>query len=713
MAQIHHRTCNLCEAMCGLLISTEGSAITELRGDDDDPLSRGHLCPKAYGLKDIHEDPDRLRRPLKRTGDRWEEISWEQAFDETASRLAAIQKEHGRDSVAVYQGNPTVHNHGSMTHGQIFIRALRTKNRYSATSLDQLPHMLAALMMFGHQLLMPVPDVDRTDLFIIFGANPLASNGSLMSAPGIKNRIQGIKTRGGRVVVIDPRLTETAELADQHLFIRPGTDALLMLAMLQVITAEQLSKPGALAAITNGLEKLPALVKPFTPEAVSPATGIDPDAIRTLARELARSKAAAIYGRVGVSTQEFGGLATWLLHVLQIVTGNLDRPGGSMFTNPAIDVVAGATKLGQAGHFGLRKSRVRGLPEFGGEYPAAVLAEEIDTEGEGRIRALVTSCGNPVLSSPNGRRLDAALDQLDFMVSIDIYLNETTRHAHLILPPTFALEHSHYDLAFHTLAVRNTAKWSAPVFERPDYARHDYEIFAELASRLEAKTSLQKLFAPVKKSVMSSMLTPDAILDLGLRFGPHKLSLSKLKDAPHGIDLGALEPCLPARLNSKNKRIDLLPEIYVKDLARLEQRMPELASSNGELALIGRRELLSNNSWMHNSARFTKGKSRCTLRMHPDDAKRLGIDAAAAQVNIRSAAGELIADLELSKEMMPGVVSMPHGYGHDRPGIRMGVASKKPGVSVNDLTDEGFVDQLTGNISFSGVPVHITACAAP
>jgi anaerobic selenocysteine-containing dehydrogenase len=692
--------------MCGVAISVEGQEILDIRGDAEDPLSHGHICPKAVALKDLHQDPDRLRRPLKRTKSGWEELGWDEAFDEVAARIAAIQKEHGRDSVAIYQGNPTVHNHGSMIHGQYFVRALRSKNRYSATSLDQLPHMLAGLTMFGHQLLLPIPDVDRTDLFVIIGGNPLASNGSLMSAPGIKKRLQAIRARGGRVIVIDPRFTETAAIADQHLFIRPGTDSLLLLAILQVLLAEGGMKLGRLAELTDGAERLPALVAEFPPERVAGPTGISAQAIRELARAIGAARSAAIYGRVGVSTQEFGGLATWLITVIQAVTGNLDRAGGSMFTKPAIDIVAAATKAGLAGHFGLRKSRVRGLPEFGGEYPAAVLAEEIETEGQGRIRGLVTSAGNPVLSSPNGRRLEAALAKLDFMVSIDLYLNETTRHAHLILPPTSPLEHGHYDLAFHLLAVRNTTKFSPPLFPRPADARHDWEIFGELAARLEAKNAVQKFFLPVKRRVMG-LIDPEKVLDLGLRFGPYKLSLSKLRKAPHGIDLGPLEPCLPERLNTANKRIALVPELYVEDLSRLKARLLEMEGSNGHLALIGRRELLSNNSWMHNSKRLVRGKSRCTLRMHPEDATRLGLDASVGRVSVTSRAGMIVADLEISDEMMPGVVSLPHGWGHHREGIKLSVAQSRPGVSLNDITDEGFIDALTGTIAFSGVPVTI------
>ncbi len=695
--------------MCGVAITTENGRITEVRGDHDDPLSRGHICPKALGLKDIHEDPDRLRRPLVRRDGEFVEVEWDEAFDLVASRILAVQKEHGRDSVAFYQGNPTVHNHGSMIHGQLFARALRSKARFSATSLDQLPHMLAGLQMFGHQLLMPIPDVDRTQLFVIFGANPLASNGSLMTAPGIKKRMEAIQARGGKVVVIDPRMTETAELADLHLFIRPGTDALLLLALIQVVLEEGCDA-GRLAAMTEGLDRLPSLVRDFTPEAVTAACGIAPAEIRALAKLIAKTPKCALYGRVGVSTQEFGGVATWLITVLSIITGNLDRVGGSMFAKPAIDVVAGAARAGLTGHFGIRKSRVRGLPEFGGEYPAAVLAEEMETSGPGQIRALVSSAGNPVLSSPNGRRLEAALAKLDFMVSIDIYLNETSKHAHVILPPTFALEHSHYDLAFHLFTVQNTAKYSEALFEKPKDARHDYEIFAELAARLEAKTPLAKMFLPVKKRAMS-LVSPDRVLELGLRFGPYSLSLGKLRKAPHGVDLGPLQPCLPERLYTPGKKIELLPSIYVEDLARLRGRMESMAHPNGELALIGRRELLSNNSWMHNSQRLTKGKARCTLRMHPEDAAKLGLNGETKKVSVSSRSGEIEADLEISTEMMPGVVCMPHGWGHHREGTRLSVASARPGVSINDITDEGFIDTLTGTIAFSGVPVRITPVA--
>jgi anaerobic selenocysteine-containing dehydrogenase len=711
----HFRTCNLCEAMCGIAIEAEGPRILSIRGDSDDPFSQGHICPKAVALQDIHHDPDRLRRPLRRRGDKWEEVGWDEALEEAAQRLAAVQAAHGRDAVAVYQGNPTVHNHGSTLFGQLLLKSLGTRNVYSATSVDQLPQMLAAFLMFGHQVLLPVPDIDRARLMVMFGANPLASNGSLMTAPGVKRRLEALRARGGRLVVIDPRRTETAALADVHLPIRPGTDALLLLALLQELFATGSLRPGRLAEFTVGQEELARLAAPFTPEAVAPATGIDAAATRRLAREIGDTEPAVVYGRVGISTQEFGGLCSWLINVLNVVTGNLDRPGGAMFTRPAVDLVALAVRLGQQGRFARRHSRVRGLPDFGGEYPVATLADEIETAGPGQVRALVTSAGNPVLSTPNGARLEKALGGLDFMVSIDLYLNETTRHAHLILPPTAALEHDHYDVVFHTLAVRNTAKYSPPLFDAGQDARHDWQILLELSSRLDAAKGRNGLRARITRAVLRR-LGLRGLLDVLLRSGPHGagflpfargLRLRTLEQAPHGVDLGALEPCLPERLYTRTKTIDLVPRAFVDDLERLRPRLVA-PPPDASLQLIGRRDVRSNNSWMHNSARLVKGRPRCTLLMHPDDAAVRGLQDG-QPVRIASRVGAVVAGLQVSEDVRAGVVCLPHGWGHHRPGTRLGIAQAHAGVSLNDLTDEHALDALCGTAAFSGTPVEVTA----
>jgi len=715
----HYRTCHLCEALCGIAIRVRGTEILSIRGDDADPFSRGHICPKAVAIKDVHEDPDRLRQPVRRTASGWEVIGWDEAFDEVASRLLEVQSRHGTDSVASYFGNPQVHSYTGLLAGTQFVRALRTRNRYSATSVDQLPHHLAAYFMYGHQLLLPIPDLDRTDFLLVIGANPAVSNGSLMSAPDVARRIRDIGRRGGRVVVVDPRRTETAALADTHLFIRPATDALLLLALLNVILGEGLARPGRLAGWIEGMDELQRLCAPYTPERVAAATGIEAGTLRALARDFAAAPSAACYGRMGTSTQPFGALCQWLIQALNIVTGNLDRPGGTLLTRPAFDVVGLATGLGQRGAYDRRRTRVRGLPEFGGEFPVSALAEEILEPGDGRIRALVTAAGNPVLSTPNGRRLDEALASLDFMVSVDFYVNETTRHAHLILPPTFALERDHYDLVFHALAIRNTAKYSVPLFPRPPEARHDWEIFAALRQRIEAA------HPPMAQSFIRRLAfgwwTPRRILAHGLRTGPYGkgwrpfspgLTLDRLARQPHGVDLGPLEPCLPGRLATEDQRIKLVPEVLANDLERLEAALPSWETPrDGQLTLIGRRDLRTNNSWMHNSRRLVKGPARCTLLMHPQDATRRGIGDGAL-VEVRSRVGALTVAVQLTEDVMPGVVSLPHGWGHDRPGVRLGVAAAHPGVSVNDLTDEQSVDALCGNAALNGVPVLVRPAEA-
>ncbi len=718
----HFRTCHLCEAMCGIAIDLVGERIVAIRGDKDDPFSQGHICPKAVALQDVHEDPDRLRQPLRRTASGWEEVSWDAALDEAAARLAAVQRAHGRSAVAFYQGNPVVHNHGAILFGQLFQRSLGSRSRYSATSVDQLPQMLASLLMFGHQLLLPIPDVDRTDFLLLLGANPLVSNGSVLTAPGIERRLKALRARGGRLVVADPRRTETAALADLHLAIRPGGDAFLLAALVHALAVEGTVELGRLAAFTDGLDRLLEAVRPFSPEAVAERTGLDAATIRALARDFAAAPAAVAYGRVGTCTQEFGGLASWLVNALNVVTGNLDHPGAAMFPVPAADIVAFADRIGTRGHFDRGRSRVRGLPEFGGEWPAAVLAEEIETPGAGQVRALVTSSGNPVLSTPNGARLDRALATLEFMVSIDLYLNETSRHAHLVLPPTFALERSHYDLVFHALAVRHTAKFSEPLFAAPSGSRHDWQILLELGRRLERARGE----GGVRSRLLhwaASALGPDGIVALLLRFGPRGagvnpfsrgLSLGKLRRNPHGIDLGALEPCLPARLYTPDRRIQLSPARLVADLSRLQEALhaqpesaPPSGPGTGHLALIGRRELRSNNSWMHNSERLVKGRERCTLLMHPGDARARGLGDG-ERVRVRSRVGSVEVPLEVSDEVRPGVVCLPHGWGHGRPGTRLSVAGARPGASFNDLADETLVDPLCGTARLNDVAVEVS-----
>jgi len=747
----HYRTCHLCEAMCGVAIEVQDGHIQSIKGDADDPLSRGYICPKAVAMQDLHEDPERLRKPVRRTSEGWQEMEWDEAFDLVADRLHQVREEHGRNSIGAYLGNPNVHNHGALIAGLPFLKALGTQNRFSATSNDQLPHMLASLEMFGHQILFPIPDIDRTDLFMCIGGNPMASNGSLMTVPDFRGRVKGLKARGGKLVVIDPRRTETAKIADEFHFIRPGTDALLLMAMVNTLFEEDLVDLGHAEKWTKDVDLIRMASLGFKPEAVSQHTGLAADDIRGLARQLATTRKAALYSRMGTSTQAFGGVATWLAYVLNILTGKFDTTGGMMFTQPAVDMVALGAMAGQSGHFGRRFSRVKKLPEFGGEFPASTMADEMLTPGEGQIRAFVSIAGNPVLSSPNGGRLDEAFGNLDFMVSVDYFLNETSRHADVILPPTAGLERSHYDLIFSMFAVRNTAKYSPALFDAGKDSRHDWQILLELAHRLEKHRAGGRLPLRVEAGWRAfKQIGPDPILDLMLRSGPYGadigpargivqpaidlaidilpqdhpvrglaklsplnrhwqdlpkgLSVHSLTRLPNGVDLGPLRPCMPERLFTADQKINLAPRRYLADLGRLHQFLEQPATT--DLLLIGRRHMRSNNSWMHNSQRLVKGKERCTLMINPKDAARSGLQAGDS-AEVSTPTGRIVLPVEITNDIMAGVVSVPHGWGHDRSGIRQSVAAAHAGASINDVISDEQIDPLVGTSVLNGQSVHV------
>lgn len=702
MIKIHHRACHLCEAICGLEIETSGDEILSIKGDKQDPLSRGFICPKAVALQDIHNDPDRLRVPKIKTADGWRDAQWEEAINLVADKLAGIQALHGDDSVGIYAGNPAIHSIGTWLYSGLTTRALKTRNRYSATSVDQLPHHVVGRLMYGHWLRIPIVDLDRCQWVMMLGANPLASNGSIMTAPNMPARIKALKGRGGKLIVVDPRRTETAKQADQYLPIPPGQDIYLLLAMLNHLFTRQLINLGHLQPRLAGLEAVAEAVVPFTPAMAAERTRIDSRTIEALAEALAREPKAAVYGRMGVSTQQHGSLCQWAIQLLNIVTGHLDVEGGLLLTNPAIDPAAPGTNPQK---FEPVQSRVRGLPAFAGEFPAATLAEEILTPGDGQIRALLTIAGNPVLSTPNGAQLDGALGQLEFMVAVDLYLNETTRHADVILPPASPLEREHYDLIFHALAVRNTARYSDALFEKPGSALHDWEIFAALGNALRARKCQPEKHA----------LAPAQMIDAMLQAGEYGLSLSQLRDQPSGIDLGPLRPKM-AQLFSSENPIQLAPERLLNGLNALAGAgvsTPAASTQSatlaaGELQLIGRRHIRSNNSWMHNYRRLVKGKSRDQLFMHPADMATRGIEDG-QRVRIASRVGEVCAKVQACADIMPGVVSLPHGFGHHRAGIGTRVAAEHAGVSVNDLTDHLMLDAVSGNAAVNGVPV--TVCA--
>jgi anaerobic selenocysteine-containing dehydrogenase len=728
------RTCPLCEATCGLEVAHRDGEVVRIRGDRADVFSHGFICPKGSTLGKLDQDPDRVRRPLVRHDGRHQEATWNEAFALIEARLAPIIAEHGPNSVGVYLGNPNVHSMSGVLYVKPFLKMLRSRSIFTAATVDQMPKHISSGHMFGHPDLIPVPDIDRTDYLLMLGANPYESNGSLATAPDWPGRMQAIRDRGGKVVVVDPRLTRTAKAADEHVAIRPGADAAFLFALANVIFEDGLADLGDLATHVRGLDELAAAVSPFTPDAVSPLCAINAADIRRIAHDLARAERAVVYGRVGTHTAEFGTMASWMVDALNAITGNLDKPGGAMFPLPAHEQPRSRRPF-QTGRWA---TRVRALPETRGELPVSALAEEILEPGEGRIRALVTIAGNPVLSTPDSGRLDDALASLDFMVSLDVYLNETTRHADVVLPGSTPLRRPHYDFAFYGLSVRNVANYSPALFEPEDDSLDEWQVLLRLGATVSgqgADTDLEALddamFAMLVGSGVGEPSSPihgrnpeeiyaatdggggpERMLDYLVRTGPYGdgygsnpdgLTLQRLRDAPHGIDLGPLKSRLPDALCTPSGRVDLAPEPLRADVDRLHSSLER--TNNGGFLLIGRRHVRSNNSWMHNVDVLVAGKDRCTLQMNIGDAERIGVEHG-GRVKVSSSAGTVVASVEVTDEIMSGVVSLPHGWGHDAEGSRLSVASRRAGVNSN-LLSTGAMDPVSGNAILNGIHVEV------
>jgi len=693
MPSVHARTCHLCEANCGILVEVEGRKVLSIRGNPDHVLSRGHICPKATAIADLQDDPDRLRQPMKRVGSDWQPIDWDTAYAEIGARFAALRSEGG--TPALYIGNPNAHNYATGTQLGHLRRALGTRALYSASTLDQIPHQLVQMWMYGHNALFPIPDIDRTQVMLMIGANPMASNGSVWTCPDVRGRIRALQARGGRLVVIDPRRTETAAVADAHHFIRPGTDTALLLGLLKALDEAGLVEPGRLAPMLDaGWDQAWAAIRGFDVAAMAVQCGVAEPVIRDLAALLGSAGPAIVYGRMGVSVQAAGTLNLWLIQLLNIATGNLDAEGGVMFSAPPVDLVA----TSGPGTYGRFTSRLGNRPEVISEFPAASLAAEIATPGEGQVRALFLVAGNPALSAPGD--FDAALPMLDLMVSIDPYVTATSRHAHYILPPCGPLEKDHYPMLLGPIAIRNYADYNPPTLPMPPGAKADWEIVAELAGALAA----------AQGQPLPNIRAPREILAAALAASDYDVTLEELESLPNGKDFGPHRPRLPDRLQTPDKRIRCAPEPC---LAALNDWADTVAQEPaGTLRLIGRRHVRSNNSWLHNSNRLTKGPDRCTALIHPDDAAARGI-ADGAMVRVASRVGAVELPAAISRDVMPGVVSIPHGYGHGRDGVRLGVARQRPGVSINDLTDPDAIDPISGNAVLNGTPVTLEPVAAP
>ena len=733
-----YRICPLCEACCGLEVAHEDGRVVSVRGAEADPFSQGYICPKGVALADLHEDPDRLRTPMIKRNGRFEEATWDEAFAEIERGLMPVIEKHGREAVGAVLGNPVSHRYGINLFSQRLLRSLGTPNIFSSSTVDQMPKHRAVGEMFGNWMSISVPDITRTDLLVILGANPMASNGSLWTVPDFRGKARALRARGGRMVTIDPRRTETAKVSDEHLFIRPGGDVYFLLGLVNTLFAEGLAKTGRLGEYLNGLEALKGAVAPYDALSMAPRCGIAAEDIRRLARDLATTERAALYGRIGTCVQEFGTLNSWLIDVVNILTGHMDEPGGMMFPKAAAFATntKGTPSSGRGVKVGRRMMKSAPVPEIMSEFPVSAMADEIMQADDQGIRAMISIATNPVLSSPNGEKLSRALDTLDFLVSLDIYLNETTRHANVILPGTSPLEDSHWDVLFNQFAWRNTARYSPAIFPLQEGQLAEWQAIMRLTGLVQGRgpnvdpealddemtrAEVEKLAGPMADGLMymvAGLKGPDRLLELELRRGPYGdgfgrkpegLTLEKVKAERYGIDLGPHEPRIPEILRTPSGKIELAPADFIEDLKRVDDALNEPAS---DLVLIGRRDVRTNNSWMHNLPTLAKGPNRCRLLVHPADAARYGLgNGALAEISGNGV--NLLVPVEISEDMMPGVVSLPHGWGHDQEGARLGLASRNPGVNVNALIPEGARDPLSGNSVLNGVAISLKAAALP
>lgn len=730
--RVHLRTCPLCECMCGLELHLDADDRVQLiRPFRDDVWSKGYICPKGTTLGHLHEDPDRVRRPLVRDGDRFREVSWDEAFARCEELIHGVLERYGPSATTAFVGNPVGHSFSLGRYGALLFS--KFPHIYSSGTVDQWPKNVTCALMYGNMWKIPTVDITRTDYLVMMGTNPHASGGSLLACPDVLGELDGIRARGGTVIVIDPRRTRTADHATEWLAIRPGTDAAFLLAVCHVLFAEELVTLGTLVDKVAGLDRLAPLVGEFSPEAVSSWCGIPAGTIRRIARDFASTPRAAVFGRIGLCNQEFGTLASWLIDVVNLVTGHFDVEGGLMWGTPVSAPLAWLNNTDRTGTptFGRWRSRVRGAPEVLGQVPASCLAEEIAEPGDGQIKLLVTVAGNPTVSVPDSARLEAALPMLECMIALDNYVNETTRFAHVILPGVSPLESSHLDELIWGWAMRSAVKWSDALYALPDDQPEEWEIEARLGWLLGGGTNADFDLSALDDGWFSALCRmfgldpavilphydhggPERMIDLTIRMGPWGdrygerpggLTLASVKAHPEGLDFGPMVPRADEMVRTPSGLIELVPEYVASDVPRLRDRM---AVAPDGLVLVSRRHLRSKNSWMHNVKVLVKGKDRCTLLMHPDDAAACGlIDGGRARV--ASEAGAIEVPVEVSDEMMPGVVSLPHGWGHDKPGARLAVAREHAGANSNLLAPSHFVDPRSGNAAVNGIPVEVTA----
>ena len=666
-------------------------------------------------MEEVVNDHDRVLKPLRRKRDgSFEEVSWESALSDISARLSDVLDEHGKESVAWYMGNPGAFSYSHTLWAKGFLDAIGSPHYYTAGSQDVNNRFAASALLYGSPLVVPIPDLRRTDFLLMVGANPLVSHGSVLSAPRVREQLLGLEKRGGRVVVVDPRRSETAKQFE-HLPIRPDADAWLLLSLLQVVLDEGLADRGWLAEHAKGADELERLVAGHSPEDTESRTGVPADRARELARAFAEAPSAAAYGRTGSCLGRFGTLVSFLLDALNAVTGNLDSPGGAVFGRPPIALDDVAERVGLAS-YGKTRARFGDFPDVIGNLPASLLPREIETPGARQVKAMFVSAGNPVLSVPDGDAMERALGKLDLMVALDFYVNETTKHADYVLPTTTLYERDDVPIAFLGFFSQPFIQTTERVIEPRGESRQEWEIIDDLSRRMGlAPYSIPALRAAAK---LGFRPTPQRLVDLLLRTGPKGdlfgarrggLSLDELRKHPHGLLLGEeIETgVLGDKVRHKGSRVHLAPPEIVEEMTRAE-------SSNGDdpaypLRLIGLRELRSHNSWMHNAPMLMRGGRVQALRVHPDDAAACGLEDG-GEVSVESKSGAVTVPVKVTDEMMPGAVALPHGWGH-RGGWKL--ANEHAGANVNLLasSDPEDLERLAGMAHLNGIPVRLEPVA--
>lgn len=713
--------CRICEPACGLKVTTQGNRVLKIEADEDNVVTRGFVCSKGIRFKDVHESPDRLRHPIKRVGDRWERISWEQAFQEIGEKVKGIRSRHGGESFAMYMGNPAGFSGTHPVFCQAFLAGLGSKHFYTPGSQDCNNKFAASQRMYGSPFVQPIPDFDNVDCFIIVGSNPAISHMSFINAARPVERLKALEEKGGKVYFVNPRRTESARRVGEQVFIRPGTDIWFLLAFLNELIASGGVQPSVVDKYMKGFDAVEQLVQPWTPERAERVTGIPAATLRAMVSRYSNAKGGALYCSTGVNQAQHSTLAYWILNVINCVSGNLDRRGGMLVSRGLVDLPKIAKKFG----YGDRtdRSRIGNFASVLDSFPAGILPDEIFTPGRGQVKALFVSAGNPVLSCANGTRMEKAIKQLELVVCIDLFRNETGNLADYVLPGLTWLERPDIPVGAAGLQTVPYIQWTDAMVQPDGEQQDEWWIYTELARACGVRLFGDKSFGGMlahyyfmanryvqKLPLLGNLLAFDpAHMQSAMLLGSLRVKPAQMRSNPGAI---LLKPNLPkdflgSRVLTEDGKVDLAPAEYIEGAKMLESDFEREIAQRDQLRLISKRERFGHNSWMHNVQEFVFRNNTNFVYMHPDDAERCGLkDRELAEV--RSATGNVTLPVKLTDDMMPRAIALPHGWGHQR-ADGLSVASRTTGVNANLLAPDGpaSLERFAGMALMNGIPVEV------